>query len=46
MDENLLRARDAYRTQKGLLTSKEIAEIRDFYGLTQSDFSAMLGWEM
>lgn len=44
MDENLLRARDAYRTQKGLLTSKEIAEIRDFYGLTQSDFSAMLGW--
>lgn len=44
MDENLLRARDAYRTLKGLLTSNEIAKIREFYGLTQSDFSAMLGW--
>lgn len=44
MDENLLRARDAYRTQKGLLTSKEIVKIRDFYGLAQSDFSALLGW--
>lgn len=44
MDENLLRARDAYRTLKGLLTSSEIAKIREFYGLTQSDFSAMLGW--
>lgn len=44
MDENLLRARDAYRTNKGLLTSKEIATIRDFYGVSQSDFSAILGW--
>ncbi|MGF7186606.1 putative zinc finger/helix-turn-helix YgiT family protein [Desulfitispora alkaliphila] len=44
MDENLLRARDAYRIQKGLLTSNEIAEIRSFYGLTQSDLSALLGW--
>ncbi len=44
MDENLLRARNAYRTKKGLLTSNKIAEIRDFYKLTQSDFSAMLGW--
>lgn len=44
MDENLLRARDAYKTLKGLLTSNEIAKIREFYGLTQSDFSAMLGW--
>lgn len=44
MDENLLRARDAYRTQKGLLTSNEIAKIRGFYGISQSDFSAMLGW--
>ncbi|MDD2402663.1 MAG: DUF4065 domain-containing protein [Clostridia bacterium] len=44
MDENLLRARDAYRSKKGLFTSKEIAKIRDFYGLAQSDFSAMLGW--
>lgn len=44
MDENLLRARDAYRTQKGLLTSGQIAEIRKTYGLTQSEFSALLGW--
>jgi putative zinc finger/helix-turn-helix YgiT family protein len=44
MDENLLRARDAYRQKKGLLTSNNIAEIRKSYGLTQSDFSAMLGW--
>lgn len=44
MDENLLRARDAYRTYKGLLTSNEIAKIRGFYGISQSDFSAMLGW--
>lgn len=44
MDENLLRARDAYRTLKGLLTSAEIGKIRDYYGLTQSDLSAILGW--
>jgi putative zinc finger/helix-turn-helix YgiT family protein len=44
MDENLLRARDAYRRKKGLLTSNEIADIRSYYGLTQSDFSALLGW--
>ena len=44
MDENLLRARDAYRQKKGLLTSNEIADIRSYYGLTQSDFSALLGW--
>ncbi|HZK71600.1 MAG TPA: type II TA system antitoxin MqsA family protein [Clostridia bacterium] len=44
MDENLLRVRDAYRMKKGLLTSEEIIKIREFYGLTQSDFSALLGW--
>lgn len=44
MDENLLRARDAYRQKKGLLTSNEIANIRSYYGFTQSDFSALLGW--
>lgn len=44
MDENLLRARDAYRIQKGLLPSFKIAEIRKSYGLTQSDFSNLLGW--
>lgn len=44
MDENLLKARDAYRALKGLLTSEEISKIRTFYGLTQSDFAALLGW--
>ncbi|MTI96014.1 MAG: DUF4065 domain-containing protein [Firmicutes bacterium] len=44
MDQNLLRARDAYRAKKGLLKSEQIAEIRSSYGLTQSDFSALLGW--
>jgi putative zinc finger/helix-turn-helix YgiT family protein len=44
MDENLLRARDAYRNNKGLLTSYEIAEIRKKYGVTQSEFSNLLGW--
>lgn len=43
MDENLLRARDSYRTDNGLLTSVEIAQIRKDYGLTQSEFSALLG---
>lgn len=44
MDENLLRARDSYRKIKGLLNSSEIAEIRNFYELTQSEFSNLLGW--
>lgn len=44
MDSNLLKVRDAYRTMKGLLTSNEIAEIRSLYGLTQSEFAALLGW--
>lgn len=44
MDENLLRVRDAYRLKNDLLTSNDIAQIRCFYELTQSDFSALLGW--
>ena len=44
MDENLLKVRDAYRVKIGLLTSNEIADIRRFYDLTQSDFSFLLGW--
>lgn len=44
MDENLLNARDGYRKDIGLLTSYEIAEIRAFYGVTQSEFSNLLGW--
>ncbi len=44
MDENLLRVRDAYREKKGLLTSAQISAIRRYYGLTQSDYSFLLGW--
>lgn len=44
MDENLLAARDAYRKMKGLLTSVEIKEIRQYYGLTQKEFANLLGW--
>ena len=44
MDSNLLKVRDAYRTIKGLLTSNEIAEIRSYYSLTQSEFAALFGW--
>lgn len=44
LDENLLNARNAYRVGKKLLTSFEIAAIRKQYNLTQSEFSALLGW--
>lgn len=36
--------KDAYRKQKGLLTSQEIGEIRKMYGITQTDLSLLLGW--
>lgn len=44
MDSNLLKARDSYRKSKGLLTSEDIVKIREFYGLSQNDFSSILGW--
>lgn len=44
MDENLLNARDAYKARVGLLTSDEIKNIRRTYGLTQKEFSRLLGW--
>lgn len=43
MDRNLLEAKDVYRKEKGLLTSKEIKQIRKKYGLTQAEFSFLLG---
>lgn len=43
-DVNLMNARNAYRVKKGLLTSDEIVEIREQYGLSQSDLSNLLGW--
>lgn len=44
MNTNMLKVRDAYRQMKGLLTSFEIRMIREYYGLTQSDFALLLGW--
>jgi putative zinc finger/helix-turn-helix YgiT family protein len=41
---NLLNARNAYRILKGLLTSDEIIDIREQYGLSQADLSDLLGW--
>ena len=43
MDENLLRARDVYRKEHNMLTSLEIKQIRQKYGVTQAEFSYMLG---
>lgn len=43
-NENLLNARNAYRIKKGLLTSCEIVEIRENYGLSQVDLAKLLGW--
>ncbi len=43
MDENLLNARDKYRRNHNLLTSKQIKEIREKYKLTQAEFSFLLG---
>ncbi len=43
-NENLLNARNAYRVKKGLLTSYEIVEIRETYGLSQVDLARLLGW--
>jgi len=44
LDNNLLEARDNYRKENNLLTSSEIKEIRKFYGLSQKEFSNILGW--
>lgn len=43
-NENLLNARNAYRIKMGLLTSAEIIEIRETYGLSQVDLAKLLGW--
>jgi len=43
-NENLLRARDAYRAQNDLLTSSEIKNIREKYGLSQAEFSTIMGF--
>lgn len=43
-NENLLNARNAYRVKNNLLTSHEIIEIRESYGLSQVDLAKLLGW--
>ncbi len=43
-NENLLSARNAYRKEHDLLTSGEIIEIRENYGLSQVDLARLLGW--
>lgn len=44
LNENLLNARNSFRVKKGLLTSGEIVEIRNRYGLSQVDLAKLLGW--
>lgn len=41
---NSLAMKDAYREKMHLLTSKEIIEIREKYGVSQKDFSEILNW--
>ena len=44
MSENDLRIKDAYRVVKGLLSSQDIIEIRNKYGISQSDLCSLLQW--
>lgn len=44
ISENDLALKDAYRRQTGLLTMHEIRSIRQEYGVSQTDFAALLGW--
>lgn len=44
MRQNDSRMKDAYRKQVGLLTSAEIINIREKYGISQSDLCRLLGW--
>lgn len=41
---NSLAMKDAYRKKVGLLTSSEIINIREKYGVSQKDFSEILDW--
>lgn len=44
MQENDIRMKDAYRTEKGLLTSTQISNIRKKYKISQNDLCILLGW--
>lgn len=41
---NLLNARNAYRRNHGLMTSHEIVELRERFGLSQIELAKLLGW--
>lgn len=41
---NLMTARNAYRKTHNLLTSDEIVDVRENYGLTQVETAKLLGW--
>lgn len=44
INENDILIKDAYRVKKGLLRSQDIIDIRNKYGISQSDFCALLQW--
>lgn len=44
MQKNDIAMKDAYRKHQGLLTSKEIVDIRNVYGMSQGDLCTLLGW--
>ncbi len=44
MRSNDIAIKDAYRRAIGLLTSKEIRQVREFYGISQWDLCIVLGW--
>lgn len=44
IQKNDISMKDAYKRVRGLLTSKEICEIRAKYKISQSDLCTLLGW--
>lgn len=44
MQENDIRLKDAYRKTEGLLTAKQIRDIRIKYNISQNDLCVLLGW--
>lgn len=41
LSENILKASNAYRKQKGILTSEEVKNIRNTYNLTERDIALL-----
>ncbi|MBR2595513.1 MAG: DUF4065 domain-containing protein [Solobacterium sp.] len=44
LSRNDIRMKNAYRAEAGLMTSFQIAALREQYGITQSDLCLLLGW--